>query len=70
MTSTASLLTPTPIHGVGYELLDQARTLHQTQTRAEADLLAVAAQYADVHPPGHEYDTVAWDTRFGTHGVA
>ncbi|MDN5726535.1 MAG: HNH endonuclease, partial [Propionibacteriales bacterium] len=70
MTSTSSLLTSTPIHGVGYELLDQARALHQTQTRAEADLLGVAARYADVHPPIHEYDTVAWDTRFGTHGVA
>ncbi|MDN5727731.1 MAG: HNH endonuclease, partial [Propionibacteriales bacterium] len=26
--------------------------------------------YADVHPPIHEYDTVEWDTRFGTDGVA
>ncbi|MDN5727290.1 MAG: HNH endonuclease, partial [Propionibacteriales bacterium] len=70
MTSTASLLTPTPVHGVGQALLVRARALHQSQARAEADLLAVAARYADHHPPTHEYDTVAWDSRFGTGGVA
>ncbi|MGD7788111.1 DUF222 domain-containing protein [Propionibacteriaceae bacterium Y1700] len=48
----------------GRVLLGQAERLHTARLMAEADLLVVAAQYADAHPPADDEDTIATDRRF------
>ncbi|MGD7788390.1 DUF222 domain-containing protein [Propionibacteriaceae bacterium Y1700] len=45
-------------------LLGQAERLHTARLMAEADLLVVAAKYADAHPPADDQDTIATDRRF------
>ncbi|MGD7789881.1 DUF222 domain-containing protein [Propionibacteriaceae bacterium Y1700] len=48
----------------GRVLLGQAERLHTARLMAEADLLVVAAKYADAHPPADDQDTIATDRRF------
>ncbi|MFX4273112.1 DUF222 domain-containing protein [Propionibacteriaceae bacterium Y1685] len=48
----------------GRVLLGQAERLHTARLMAEADLLVVAAKYADAHPPADDEDTIATDRRF------
>ncbi|MFX4272086.1 DUF222 domain-containing protein [Propionibacteriaceae bacterium Y1685] len=48
----------------GRVLLGQAERLHTARLMAEADLLVVAAKYADCHPPADDQDTIATDRRF------